>query len=57
MSRAHAHHILDAAREGLDVPAALIRRALVATGDLAPHHMARMDAGYQPEHDMHEVAA
>lgn len=34
MSKSEAHALLDAAREGADVPGAVIARALRATGDL-----------------------
>lgn len=36
MTREHAHRLLDAARRGENLSAALITEALRATGDLAP---------------------
>jgi hypothetical protein len=35
MTRTEAHRLLDAVREGEDIPARTIRLALLATGDLA----------------------
>lgn len=38
MTRAHANDILDAARNGADVPLWQITKALVVTGDLEPDY-------------------
>ena len=58
MNRTEAHELLNRAREGANVPADDVTRALQATGDLTrgcacpspdAHQCARMRYGYDPE--------